>query len=185
MSRRLIVLSAAFILIKAALCLEVRAEVLMTKGAALKELLPQAEEITPTLITLSNKQKKKIEQEADLILSGEHGSEFQFYIGYSGGKIIGYAAEDTVAGKWGPIHYMAGITPQGSVSNIIILEYKERRGRPVAKKRFLKQYFGKTIQNPIRLRKDIDGVTGATISSRGITDGVRKLLYIFEEFFKS
>lgn len=158
------------------------AEVLTSKEEALKQLLAQAETVTPKTVSLSEEQKKKIERNAGVELNSD---EFRFYIGEAAGKIVGYAAEDTVPGKWGPIHYILGITPEGRVTNVIILEYKERRGRPVAKKRFLKQYIDKTASDPVRLRKDIDGVTGATISSRGITDGVRKLLYIFEEFFKS
>lgn len=99
-------------------------------------------------------------------------------------QAIGYALEHTVPGKWGPIHYLLVLNPQGKIQNIHILSYKEKRGRPIAKPRFISQFIGKSIHNPIRLKKDIQGVTGATISSRGITDGVRKLLAVFEEFRK-
>jgi Na+-translocating ferredoxin:NAD+ oxidoreductase RnfG subunit len=85
-----------------------------------------------------------------------------------------------VVGKWAPIRYLVGLDLNGTVLQVIVLEYKEIRGRPVAKKRFLNQYKGKTIQDELMLRSDIDGVTGATISSRSMTDGVRKILHIFK-----
>jgi len=161
------------------------ADVLMGKEEALRQILPQAESFEKKVIVLSQEQKTKIGQLADVVFDAQSDHEYVFHIGKLKGKIVGYVAEDTVHGKWGPIHYMMAMTPNGEVSDTIVLEYKERRGRPVAKKRFLRQYIGKTVHNPIKLRKDIDGITGATISSRGMTDGVRKLLYIFEEFFKS
>lgn len=99
-------------------------------------------------------------------------------------QTIGYALEHTVKGKWGPIHHLLVLNPQGKIQNIHILSYEEKRGRPIAKPRFTRQFIGKSIHNPVRLKKDIQGVTGATISSRGITDGVRKLLAVFEEFRK-
>ncbi|PIW58254.1 MAG: hypothetical protein COW13_05350 [Candidatus Omnitrophica bacterium CG12_big_fil_rev_8_21_14_0_65_50_5] len=72
------------------------------------------------------------------------------------------------------------LSPEGQVIEVSVLDYQEIRGKPVAKNRFLKQYQNKTIHNPVKLKKDIDGITGATISSRSLTDGVRKILYIFE-----
>lgn len=93
---------------------------------------------------------------------------------------VGYAFEDTVIGKWGPIHYLAGLDTNGAVSRIIILDYQEIRGRPIAKPRFLRQYQGKTLKDTLQLRKDIDGITGATISSNSLTEGVRKILHMYE-----
>ena len=95
-------------------------------------------------------------------------------------RVLGYAFEDTVLGKWGPIHYVVGINDAGEVLRVIVLDYQEIRGRPVAKRRFLRQYEGKTAHDPVRLREDIDGISGATISSRSLTDGIRKIINIFE-----
>ncbi len=99
-------------------------------------------------------------------------------------QLLGYAMEDTVTGKWGPIHYFCGLDPAGKILNVSVLDYRERRGRSIAQKRFIKQFVGKTSEDPLKLRKDIQGVTGATISSRAVTDGVKKLLFVFEEFRK-
>ena len=70
---------------------------------------------------------------------------------------------------------------QGAIVEVIILDYSEIRGKPIAKRRFLRQYKGKTTKDPVLLRRDIDGISGATISSRSLTDGIRKILYIFTE----
>ena len=92
--------------------------------------------------------------------------------------VLGYVYEDTVMGKWGPIHYLVGLNPAGDILGVVILDYQEIRGRGIAKNRFLRQYVGKNASHPLQLGKDIDGITGATISSRALTDGVKKLLDI-------
>jgi Na+-translocating ferredoxin:NAD+ oxidoreductase RnfG subunit len=78
---------------------------------------------------------------------------------------------------------MLSLDPAGKIVDVVVLEYKEKRGLPVAKGRFLKQFVGKTMQNKLKLRKDIRGVSGATISSRSMTNGIRKLVYVFNEFY--
>lgn len=161
------------------------ADVLVTLEEALTQVLPSAETIEQKTVVLSAEQKRLIEQNAHIEFESQFDRKFQFYIGTSEGKIVGYAIPDTVHGKWGPIRYLLAVNPDGVVANVVVLEYQEKRGRPTAKKRFLRQYIGKGINDPIKLKKDIDGITGATISSRGITDGIRKLLYVFEELNKS
>jgi len=54
-----------------------------------------------------------------------------------------------------------------------VLDYPHTRGRQVRSKRFTHQFEGKGPRDPIRLGEDIDAITGATISSRVMTDGVR------------
>jgi hypothetical protein len=42
------------------------------------------------------------------------------------------------------------------------------------------QYDGKSIGNPIRINRDIIGITGATLSVRAMNAGVKKALAIVE-----
>ncbi|MCA9395347.1 MAG: FMN-binding protein [Candidatus Omnitrophica bacterium] len=77
-----------------------------------------------------------------------------------------------------PVMDISRVDTAGKVKEVMILDYYEIRGKPAAKRRFLKQYRGKGVSDPIRLRKDIDGVTGATITSRSLTDGVRKAVHV-------
>jgi len=50
-------------------------------------------------------------------------------------------------------------------------------------KRFNYQYEGKTTQDPIRINKDIINITGATMSVRSVSAGVKRALVLVEEFF--
>ena len=160
------------------------AEELIKVDEALKKMFPQAGHFDRQVISLSEEQIHNIEEAARMTFEGKHAREIVVYVAREESNIAGYALEDTVAGKLGPIHYLVGLDTSGAVSQIAILDYQEIRGRPIAKPRFLRQYRGKTFANPLQLHKDIDGITGATISSNSLTEGVRKILYINELVLK-
>lgn len=157
------------------------AEELIKIDGALKKIFPKTLEFKPQIIHLSSEQIRGIEEAAHMTFGDRHAYQVILYVAHEQNSIIGYAFEDTVKGKWGPIHYLVGFNTQGIIVQVIILDYQEIRGRPIAKKRFLRQYQGKGIADPLELQKDVDGISGATISSRSLTDGIRKLVHIFKE----
>ena len=163
--------------------LSASAKVLVSASNAFKLLVPEATETKTEIKVLTEEQRKTIEAAADIKFNPELDKEFVFYIGKNNGEIVGFAAEDKVKGKWGVIHYMIVFNINGSIRDIAVLEYSEKRGRPVAKERFRKQFRGMTINDRIRLKKDIRGVSGATISSTGMTNGVRKMTHVFHELY--
>ena len=157
----------------------VGAEELTTVDAALRVIFPAASSVDKKQLSLSQEQIRSVEASAQITFAQAHSEKVSVYIIKQGVAVLGYAFEDIVIGKWGPIHYLAGLDAKGVVLQVVILDYKEIRGRPIAKKRFLKQYKGKTVSDEIMLHADIDGITGATISSRSLTDGVRKILHVY------
>jgi len=163
---------------------EVFAETFCSVKDAVKILLPEAQDVTEEVKSFTQEQKKTIAQAAEIKFDPELDKEYCFSIAKSDGKIIGYAVQDRVRGKFGVIKYMLALSPDGKVKDVVVLELKERRGRPVKDRRFLDQFLGKDIKNPIKLNKDIKGIAGATISSRSMSNGVRKMVYVFNEFYK-
>lgn len=156
------------------------AEELKKVDGALREMFPKAVDFSRQTIRLSEDQIRGIEQAAHMTFEGKHADEVTVHVVLEQNHAVGYAFEDTVMGKWGLIHYLVGLDTGGMIFQIIILDYQEIRGRPIARRRFLRQYQGKTVNDPLQLYKDIDGITGATISSNSLTEGVRKILYIYE-----
>ena len=157
------------------------AEELIRVGEALKQIYRDATDFDREAFVLTAGQIKAVEEKSGVTFGRGHSTDIQMYVARKNDQVLGFAFEDIIAGKWGPIHYLAGLDPRGAVLEVVVLDYQEIRGRPIAKKRFLRQYKGKSIGDPVQLRNDIDGITGATISSRSLTDGVRKLLYVFHE----
>lgn len=73
-----------------------------------------------------------------------------------------------------------GLNLDGSVKQIEILEYRETYGSEVRGAAWRQQFVGKTAASPVRLNKDIANITGATLSSKHITDGVRRVLAVYD-----
>ncbi|MCA9401116.1 MAG: FMN-binding protein [Candidatus Omnitrophica bacterium] len=158
-------------------CFPGYADQLINVDQALKSIFKNAQRIDRSIITLTDAEMAKVETSADITFEGVHNRELIRYDVFHAGSKVGVAMEDTVMGKWGPIHYLVGLDLTGKILKVVVLDYQEIRGKPIARNRYMKQYKGKTIHDPIRLRRDIDGVSGATISSRSITDGIRKIVH--------
>ena len=181
--KRIIWILALAVLMYILFVLSAQAKVLVSAANAFKFLVPEAMETKIEIKVLTEDQKKTIEAAADVKFNPDLDNEFTFYVGRDANKIVGFAAEDRVKGKWGIIHYIIVFNTNGSIRDFAVLEYGEKRGKPVAKERFRKQFRGMTISDRMRLKKDIRGVSGATISSTGMTNGVRKMTHVFHELY--
>jgi Na+-translocating ferredoxin:NAD+ oxidoreductase RnfG subunit len=73
---------------------------------------------------------------------------------------------------------MIHITPQLRVGNLVVMIYRERIGRNIRKRRFITQFIGKTKEDPLMINQDIDGITGATISSWSVATASKKALLL-------
>ena len=96
-----------------------------------------------------------------------------YYEGRLAGTNQGRAVIHTVGGKHGPIRLMVLLNSRGIVAAMTILSHRERRGRGIVKRSFTAQFVDKTPQGGFRLGDDIQGITGATVSSRAVADGVK------------
>jgi len=87
---------------------------------------------------------------------------------------------DEVVGKHEMITYAVGLTPTGSVQSIEILEYVESYGYEVAEAHWRQQFIGKTASDPVKLNQDIQNIGGATLSCKHLTDGVKRVLALYD-----
>ncbi len=182
-----ILLIIFFLLICADFCFAIT---LLTEQEALDRLLPQADEITAQKITVSTEQLDMIKKELGGNLVHETGSrsakelnqqkEFTFYLAKNQNKISGVAIILDEPGKWGPIKFVVCLGPKGEIRNAAVMKYTETRGRPVASGSFLRQFSGKTLNDPIRLGEDIQGVSGATISSAAACFTMKKAMVLYK-----
>jgi hypothetical protein len=155
-------------------------DVYLTEEQALKILFPRAQKIQSEELRLAPDQKLRIEERIGWKFPE---TTFRGFKAESHGKIDGYAIIQETIGKHRPITYIVGITPDGRVFDVEILVYRESKGSEVRRKRFNAQYEGKTAHDPIRINKDIINVTGATMSVRSVSAGVKRALVLAEEFY--
>jgi hypothetical protein len=98
------------------------------------------------------------------------------FVADNGAKRVGYAIIDEVRGKDQPITYCVVVDDLLAVKQVAILAYREPYGGEVQNASWLKQFSGKQPGDKLRPGKEIKNITGATISARAITLGVKKLL---------
>lgn len=93
-----------------------------------------------------------------------------------GEAFLGYFIIDEVIGKHELITYAVALDPKGVVLGVEILDYRETRGGEVRDPRWRAQFVGKGPKDRLRLGEDIQNLSGATLSCRHITEGVRRLV---------
>jgi len=84
-----------------------------------------------------------------------------------------------VIGQSQPITFAVAVGKDGTVQDVRVMVYREPHGDEIEDRRFRKQFIGKALKDPIALGKDVDAITGATISSRSEAFAVKKSLALF------
>ena len=92
---------------------------------------------------------------------------------------------DEVIGKHDHIKYAIGINVDGAVREIEIMEYTESYGDEVRNESWRKQFFDKTASMSIKLNKDNDNISCATLSYKHLADGVKRVMVMYSLVLKS
>jgi len=90
----------------------------------------------------------------------------------------GWFFVDAVIGKSDYITYAVGLTPDGKVKQVEVLEYREAHGEEIRFPSWRAQFKGKKHGDSLRMDDDIQGISGATLSCQHVTDGIRRLLAV-------
>ncbi len=98
------------------------------------------------------------------------------------GQQVGWLFMDDVIGKHEYITYALGVNMAGEVVGMEILSYRETHGGEVREAEWRGNFAGKTVDQPFKLDEDIPNISGATLSCRNLTDGVKRLLVIQQQF---
>jgi hypothetical protein len=93
---------------------------------------------------------------------------------------LGWFIVDEVIGKQELITYALSLDTSGTVKALDVLVYRESHGDAIKLPAWRKQFLGKRATDPVRLDTDIRNVSGATLSCRHVTDGIRRLLLLHE-----
>jgi uncharacterized protein with FMN-binding domain len=96
----------------------------------------------------------------------------------------GYLIIDRVIGKHEYIKFALGINANGTIKQIEILEYSESYGYEVRDASWRSQFVGKSATSPLQLNVDIRNISGATLSSRHLTEGVKRIMTMYQSSLK-
>ena len=96
----------------------------------------------------------------------------------TGEQLLGVVVFDGVIGKYELIDYAVGIAVDGKLRQVEILNYRESHGYEVRLPAWRKQFVGKGADAKLRVGEDIANISGATLSTTNITDGVRRIVAV-------
>ncbi|WP_353852624.1 4Fe-4S binding protein [Dehalobacter restrictus] len=87
---------------------------------------------------------------------------------------VGYVVIDQAIAYGGPIKMVTGINLKGRIVGTVIADHKDTPSfmDEVISKKYLEKFIGKSITEPLSINQDIDRISGATYSSRGIAKAV-------------
>ena len=139
---------------------------------AQKAIFP-GKSFTAAPVKLTSVQRKAIEQASAVRVL--HDEQRVWRVGGGGWFIV-----DEVVGKHDFITYAVGLNTDGSVKQIEIMDYRETYGDQIRDQKWHAQFVGKTSKSTLKLDSDIKNISGATLSCRHITDGVKRLLAFYE-----
>lgn len=149
----------------------VRATVYLSAEQAIPALFSgkSAADFKPSTLKLTDDQRKAISDQSGLRVRDK---DYRIWTAGDGSRLY----VDEVVGKHDYITFALGVGTDGKVRGVEILEYRETYGGEVRRPEWRKQFVGKKLGDAFKLDGDIMNITGATLSSHSITDGVKRLL---------
>jgi FMN-binding domain len=94
----------------------------------------------------------------------------------AGDQLLGLVVLDHVIGKHLYIDYTVALDTSGRVRRVDILTYRESYGGEVRDASWLGQFVGKGNGSALNVGSDIRNISGATLSSLHVTEGVKRVL---------
>ncbi|MFO1239808.1 MAG: FMN-binding protein [Sphingomonadaceae bacterium] len=148
--------------------IEAQATVYMTPEQAQSVMFP-GETLRPSFRTLDAGQIQEIRKASGV---SPLSRQLKAWRASGGGWLI----VDEVIGKHEFITFAVALSPAGVLKSMEILDYRESYGGQVRDPRWRAQFVGKRAGSPLRSGSEIKTISGATLSSTHVTDGVRRLL---------
>ena len=149
-----------------------------TPRALLADFFPRSEKVTFRTFTLDSSLKTRLAQRLGYTPAKDR---YNIFVATTNHHIDGYAIIDEEQGLHQPITFATRLSPRGVIERLEIMVYREPRGDEVRDPRFRHQFEGKTAQDPLRVSRDIDAVSGATVSSASMAVGARRAAILVEE----
>jgi hypothetical protein len=154
---------------------------------AVKHFIPADAKLSKVEKSIPADKLPEIKKKFDLEKSADFNEKitpgpYTFYVGRDGaGKATAYVV--VLEQYWRTCYhkYAVGLTPDGKIKEIVVMEFNCKYEYPVNKRSFLKQFDGKAT--PPKLGKDVDVVTGATASCEATAIVARRALALFSLFF--
>lgn len=154
----------------------VNAQVYLTRDEALRLHLPRAMSVDRKTLYLTDEQVQKIQGKARARVESKLVT---YYVGHGSEGVDGYAFLETQILRTMPETFMVVVNPDGSVRAVEILAFYEPKDY-LPPKGWLALFTDKRAQSDLWLKRGVQNIVGATLSAQSITEGVRRILAMYE-----
>lgn len=155
-------------------------KVYMTRDEALKLAFPGADQIEKKSVFLSRDQVAKIESVAKSKLESKI---YIFYVGKKKDMILGFAVIDTHLLRTTTETIMVVINPDGTLRQAEILAFFEPPDYMPGDS-WMNLFRSKTLDDSLRIGRDVPNITGATITSNAMVEAIRRIMAVFDAAVK-
>ena len=152
------------------------AKVYSTKTEALESAFPDAVKVERKNIFLTPDDIERIEESSKTKVESKL---FTYYRAVDEEGTMGYAVIQSHVVRTKSVVYMAIIGTDGEVDRIDVLAFYEPE-EYLPSKRWLAQFIGKKLSERLWIHRDIQAISGATISTYTMIREIRKALAIIE-----
>lgn len=169
----------AYTVLMFALCLSqnLQAKTYLTVEQAQKQIFPSLA-LSKVPVILTPQQQAKLTEASSVRLPFDGSNVWKAADG-------SWFVVDQVVGKHEFITYAVAINADGTVKMVEVLEYNESYGSEIKERSWMQQFVGKTATSPIKLNQDIANISGATLSSKHLADGVKRVMVMYDLVLKA
>jgi len=146
--------------------------------ALLSSQFRRSDRVSYVTVRAAGAARTRIEQRLGRVLSRDR---FTFFVARSGDRVDGYALFDEELGQHEAISLATFFDRQGRVTNVEVMAYREAYGDGIRSARFRDQFRGRTASSGFRPGRDIDSMSGSTISARSMCVAVQRAAVLLEE----
>lgn len=152
------------------------AKVYATPQQAIQTAFPSPYRVERKTVFLSEAQVRDIEQLAQTKVSSRIVT---YYVARSTSGLAGTAFFDRRIVRTMPVTYMVVVRPSGEVDRVDVLDFEEPDDY-LPRPEWLKLYRGRVLISDLRVGRGIPHVTGASLTSQAMNDGVREILATYQ-----
>ena len=156
------------------------AEIFYSKNEAMELAFGKGAQVELLSLFPDENQVAKIQQDARVKLDS---GLFTFYVGKDQGNILGYAAIETITVRTKPETLMIVLTAQGELRNVYTLAFHEPPEYQPPE-RWFEQLYKRPLAE-MDFNKGVDGISGATLSTRAAINSIRKVMAIYQVMVKA
>jgi len=168
--------SLALCLALALAAVPARATVYATQDAALHDAFPDADAIEAKSYVLDDAQAARVQALAETPLDRKL---WTIHTARRAGETLGYAVLDMRTVRTLPEALLVVLTPDGAVRSLRILAFHEPAEYQPSP-RWLALFEGRRLDGELRLKRGIQQIAGATLSSQSVTRAVRTALALYQ-----